>query len=253
MTQVSINAAIPELLRTTTIVSIRKGPKELGHATAFFFSTANRVYLVTNKHVVTSMPGGLSEQPDALRVRLHTDIGDPKKNADVDIPLSRAGRATWHAHSRADVAVVDIDQDSVRQHVVRWLTRDNFIPSNLVVSPGEDVLVLGYPLGFHDNINNLPIVRSGTVASAYGFDFRGDPAFLINATIHGGMSGGPVFTKSKEGWMDTSNNFHMAPPQQFFLGIQSMRLNAPAGEPEFGIAVVWYARVIDETINLISP
>lgn len=40
-----------------------------------------------------------------------------------------------------------------------------------------DVIVTGYPLGFHDKINNLPIFRKGMISSVHPNNFRDEPFF----------------------------------------------------------------------------
>jgi hypothetical protein len=68
----------------------------------------------------------------------------------------------------------------------------------LPISIGEDILVIGYPLGlYYDDVYNLPVIRSGTLASAYPVPFQGKPHFLIDARLHKGTSGSPVITKLK--------------------------------------------------------
>jgi hypothetical protein len=47
------------------------------------------------------------------------------------------------------------------------------------------------------SVFNLPVIRSGTLASAYQVPFQGKPHFLIDARLHKGTSGSPVITKLK--------------------------------------------------------
>ena len=59
--------------------------------------------------------------------------------------------------------------------------------------PGLKVLYVGYPEDEYDQVNNLPLVRVGFVASAPKVDYQGRPEFLIDGEVHHGSSGSPVF------------------------------------------------------------
>ncbi len=75
---------------------------------------------------------------------------------------------------------------------------DVSFPTKLSINMGEDIQVIGYPLGlYYDDVFNLPVNRSGILASAYPVPFQGKPHFLIDARLHKGTSGSPVITKLK--------------------------------------------------------
>lgn len=57
----------------------------------------------------------------------------------------------------------------------------------------QDTLMVGYPKGFFDEMNNLPVLRKGIIASHIGKNFQGRPEFLIDAVCLPGSSGSPVF------------------------------------------------------------
>ena len=61
------------------------------------------------------------------------------------------------------------------------------------VALGSEVLFVGYPNDYYDTVNNLPLVRKGTLASMPNIDFRGKGAVVIDAQVFGGSSGSPVF------------------------------------------------------------
>jgi hypothetical protein len=45
------------------------------------------------------------------------------------------------------------------------------------VEVGSALLVVGYPLGFHDVIYHLPVVRHAVIASSFGVDSRARATF----------------------------------------------------------------------------
>jgi hypothetical protein len=92
--------ALNEILLTVTLVIQLKNGGIIGSASGFFYTQSDRLYLVTNKHVVR----GDKTAPDALRLRLHTDANDVLKNADYDVPLFKGGKPAWREHATAKEA-----------------------------------------------------------------------------------------------------------------------------------------------------
>jgi len=43
------------------------------------------------------------------------------------------------------------------------------------------VLIVGFPLGFHDSLHHLPVARQAVIASAFGIRFQGQGYFLTAA------------------------------------------------------------------------
>jgi hypothetical protein len=61
--------------------------------------------------------------------------------------------------------------------------------------PACEVLFVGYPNDVYDQVNNLPVIRAGKIASMPKVDFNGKPEFLIDAHVWPGSSGSPVFAR----------------------------------------------------------
>jgi hypothetical protein len=79
----------------------------------------------------------------------------------------------------------------------------NLIPSDAMLqdlTPLEDVLIIGYPDGISDNVNNVPVFRRGITATPVYLDFQGNPLFLLDAAIFPGSSGSPVFLFNQGTW-----------------------------------------------------
>lgn len=56
----------------------------------------------------------------------------------------------------------------------------------------EEVVMIGYPNGLWDSVNNKPIVRRGITATHPHFDYNGKQEFMIDAACFPGSSGSPV-------------------------------------------------------------
>jgi hypothetical protein len=61
----------------------------------------------------------------------------------------------------------------------------------------EEVVFFGYPAGYYDHYNLLPIARRGITASPPHLDYDGRPEFLVDAAVYYGCSGSPVFIMSE--------------------------------------------------------
>lgn len=61
------------------------------------------------------------------------------------------------------------------------------------VRPIESVIMLGYPNGLWDEVNNRPVARSGLTASHPFIPWNGQRQFLIDMACFPGSSGSPVF------------------------------------------------------------
>ena len=75
-----------------------------------------------------------------------------------------------------------------------------FTPVHLVaqldqIEVGNPVLIVGFPLGFHDTLHHLPVARQAIIASAFGVRFQGQGYFLTDARMHRGTSGAPVVAR----------------------------------------------------------
>ena len=46
---------------------------------------------------------------------------------------------------------------------------------------GAALLVVGFPLGFHDTLPHMPVVRQAVIASSFGLRFKGEGYFLTDA------------------------------------------------------------------------
>ena len=60
------------------------------------------------------------------------------------------------------------------------------------LSAVEDILMIGYPNGIWDSVNNQPIVRRGITATHPAKNYNGKKEFVIDAACFPGSSGSPV-------------------------------------------------------------
>jgi hypothetical protein len=182
------------LLAATRVLTYREGAC-LTNASGFYFERAGRLFLVTSRHVIIDEPS--NHRPDHLGIEIHTDAGDLARAADVMLPLYRGAQAIWRegvdGGGLVDVAVVEIDRAMLPAGAAyRAFTPDHLYAPDASIPIGTPLLVVGFPLGFHDTLHHLPVARHAVLASSFGFRFEGLGCFLTDARTHRGTSGAPV-------------------------------------------------------------
>lgn len=229
----------------------------IGRATGFFYASAGDVYLITNRHVVLDERAG--HVPDKLKLWLHTDAADIRKNGVYVVLLyDHRGRPRWLEHPErgkaVDVVAIPMSVSRLkREFVVKPFGPDNRLPEEVAVQVGEDLIVIGYPLGLHDGAYNLPIVRRGTLASFYPIPFEGEPYFLIECRVHSGCSGSPVLTRPGGIMQARGARLSLYLSRGIYLlGVNSARVGkerAAKGEEPLGLNAVWFTYLIPEIIS----
>jgi S1-C subfamily serine protease len=248
---VEFMGGVNPIVATVTFIRQVKGGNQIGSATGFFYTRGDNLFLVTNKHVVRDDQTGTI--PDLLRLRLHKQGKPLTENEDYDVALYAGGQALWKtppANVNADVAMVKLNNTEVmKDFFVQAWAKESFLPPSFRLEPGEDVFVMGYPLGFHDQQHNLPVFRNAFIGSVYGIPFQGMPLFLTDANLHPGTSGSPVITKPKSTWVDEHGNTNLLSGTVYYLlGIHSGTVSPNVtGGIVLGMGATWYAQLIEDT------
>ena len=225
-------------------------PSQIGSATGFFFEHKNTFYLITNRHVVIDEDDHF--YPDHLMLRVHTSNKVLTQNRNVQVPLyDRKGGLRWLEHptlgSNVDVVAIKIRDFLSSKDVLSAWDETSFFPSAYAIGVGETVVVLGYPLGFYDFVNNLPIARSGTVATPYGVSFDDKPFFLVDSRLDKGTSGSPVITVATPFRVTAQSTFVAGNFPARLLGVNSgeySKMQIP-----LGLNAVWYAQLVLDIIS----
>ncbi|MGA8172621.1 MAG: serine protease, partial [Methylocystis sp.] len=183
------------ILLTSTCVRTFIGQAALTNASGFFFERDGRLYLATSRHVLVNAPTG--HFPDRIEIELHIDPENIAKSTGFSIPLYRDGAPLWRqgldGAGAIDVAVIEIDRAALPQPtMLRAFAPENLAQPGEGVEIGAPVLVIGFPLGFHDTLHHLPVARGAVIASSFGLRFEGQGYFLTDARTHRGASGAPV-------------------------------------------------------------
>lgn len=99
-----------------------------------------------------------------------------------------------HTDPEVDLACVNASNISHNNAFYRNLTSAFLDPIDYdKLVPGQSVIFVGYPENRYDVVHNLPLVRSGSIASLPSVDFNGKGQIVIDAQVFQGSSGSPVF------------------------------------------------------------
>ena len=233
---------VESLLLAVTRVTTWFGTQRLTNATGFFFERDERLFLVTNRHVLLDEASG--HRPDRLEIELHVAPDNVAMTTQFSIPLYRERTPVWReardSAGTIDVAAVELE----RPALPATLLSHRFTPAHLVkqldqIEVGTSVLIAGFPLGFHDTLHHLPVVRQAVIASAFGMRFQGNGYFLTDARMHRGTSGAPVVAR------DPTQGAGRAELPWLLLGVHAARMDVTNRDAEqdehLDLNCAWYA------------
>ena len=220
-----------QLMYTTTRVECVDRSGRISVATAFFcklYLDHDRFcdVLVSNRHVFENLreitfhitiasKGGVpsSEHQDyhlVLGGNSKSIILHPDKDVDLAIMLIRPLLIDMHQKLQKTLFY-----KSVTDAQIANLSDEKY-------DALEEVIMIGYPVGLWDHVNNRPLFRRGITATDPKVDYLGLPMFLIDCACIQGSSGSHVFALHK-GYLTDK---HGKPLNQYgatleLLGIQS--------------------------------
>jgi hypothetical protein len=233
---------IESLLLTTARVSTFDGARALTGASGFFFLRDERLYFVTSRHVVIDRP--TKHHPNRVEIEFHTNEANLTEASVLSVFLYRDGKSVWQegrdSGGDIDVAVIELDRSALPDAAaIRCFTPAHLQGALQDVEVGSSLLVVGFPLGFHDTLHHLPVVRQAVIASSFGLRFQGQGYFLTDARTHRGTSGAPVVMRHSQG--------DAALPWKL-LGVHSSRMDMRTRDLQLdeslGLNCAWYADIL---------
>ena len=193
---------------------------------------------------IGTRPKGVSDDYECQLTHKNGSLVSVSVNS---IPLYRDGKSLWRqgqdGAGEIDVAVIELERAALPAHVVYCA----FGPAHLhtphdQVEVGASVLVVGFPLGFHDTLHHLPVVRQAGIASSFGLRFQGEGYFLTDARTHRGGSGAPIVMR------DAYPRAAHGELPWTLLGVHSARLDMETRDLKLdealGLNCAWYADIL---------
>jgi len=178
--------------------------------------------IITNKHVIANSDTG----------KFHLTVAKPDGSPDLgnhqQFTLPNF-ESLWIQHPDDDVDLAafligplinQVQHNGLNLFFVPLQT--SLIPSDSErkeLSTMEDVIMIGYPSGIWDAVNNLPVIRRGISATHPSIDWNGKTEFLTDIASFPGSSGSPVLLANIGGYMDKKGNTFMGSHRIRLLGI----------------------------------
>lgn len=225
-----MSLSISEQLAYSTVrIECQYNDGSSGTGTGFFFrfleNKEDGTYVpvvITNKHVINGAKKGRliltkansNNQPiDKEHFKAYFDNFEDlwKKHPDDEVDLCAMPIAPFLNEARN------------RNENLFFISLDNsLLPQKSQLddlSALEEILMIGYPNGIWDYINNKPIFRKGVTATHPNFDYNGKKEFMIDAACFPGSSGSPVFIFNEGGYRDKRGNTYLGTSRVILMGI----------------------------------
>ncbi len=243
---------IDTLLLATARIATFEIDRGLTNASGFFFQRDERLFLVTSRHVLIDEPS--QHHPNRIEIELHTDAANLGQSTGLSMLLFLDGQAQWRqgrdASGDIDVAVIEIDRSALPAGTLLHAFTPQHLPAPGTapdaaggIPVGSRLLVVGFPLGFHDTLHHLPVVRQAVLATAWGLRFQGEGYFLTDARTHRGTSGAPVVMPDP-----AAKGLQDSPLPWKLLGVHSGRLDISTRDKvldeSLGLNMAWYADIL---------
>lgn len=185
-------------------------------------SHTNIPVVITNKHVINGAKKG------RLIFSTTNQNGEPNdKDHFILIINNFQDQWIWHPDQYVDLCCMPI-LPFLNERAKSLGKTPFYIPLYMSLIPDqnqlanlmalEEIVMIGYPNGIWDTVNNKPIFRKGITATHPNYDYNGKKEFLIDAACFPGSSGSPVFILNELGYRDKRGNLTLGGSRILLLG-----------------------------------
>lgn len=202
-----------------------------------------RTILVTAHHVLDRMPAAQA----TVGLRVAGEDGQWRYAPILLTIRTPGGERVWTRHPVQDIAAIQLPQDVAGKAIpIHYLAGHDAL-DELSITAGDELIVLGYPLGVAANKEGFPILRSGRVASYPIAPAARYPTFLLDFSVFAGNSGGPVFVNTLA---PAGGSPALVGPRPVIVGLLTQQIKMDGDRLAIGNVI--QARFIAETISLLT-
>lgn len=192
--------------------------------TGFFFNfnVDGKLYptIITNKHVVNNNPN------ETMKFLLHLSENGRIVQKYFDVTYTTA----WIFHPNPDIDLCFCFVNPLFDQIINKYNNEVYfapLDETLIydqerlkeLSALEPVVMIGYPNGLWDKINNYPLFRTGVTSSHPAFSFNQEGVGLVDMACFPGSSGSPIFIINENGYSDKEGTTYLGAKRIIFLGI----------------------------------
>ncbi len=216
-----------QLMYTTVRIECEYQNGNKGSGTGFFFSfnagkSASVPLIITNKHVVNNVSKVF------LVLSKADNEGNPINKDHFRFEFQDFNKlVVSHPDANVDLCAFQIAPllnilEKNNQRLFFRSLEKQFIPTQSKleeIDAIENILMIGYPNGIWDSVNNFPILRSGSTATHPCIDYNGKKEFLIDIACFPGSSGSPVLIYNNSGYTTKQRSTVLGSPRIIFMGV----------------------------------
>ena len=186
-----------EIAYITARIAIQNPDATISIGTGFFYHASLQegtdralILLISNKHIFVNPMGRL-----IISLNCRKQDGTPEFGNIVT--FDQVGFAdAYFVHPNPDVDLACVNVSGITRTNAFYMTLSDIFLKPIDyerVTLASNVIFVGYPENRYDIVNNLPLIRSGTIASMPTVNFNGKGQIVIDGQIFPGSSGSPVF------------------------------------------------------------
>lgn len=235
--------------KTLILIEQKQGDAFRPIGTGFLIEYKSANVLTTCRHVIIDRQGNRRQE---LFFTYNAKEGGIMRRPHGQL-LQRGIDWVFHPSEEIDVAISLFAYNPETEEPLR-IGRDLF-QSSEGVEEGEEILYLGFPLGYRQEDKIRPIVRAGIIALV-----KPDETYLADANVSLGNSGGPVFLKPSIIDWKTRTLGRISPAKLIgvvssYLPMEDVAISAHTGRPRVafeensGLANIIGCRYINETLE----
>lgn len=224
-----MNLSLSEQLTYSTVrIECKLKDGRTGTGTGFFFKFLEKENgehvpgVITNKHVVKNALKG------KLIITKANDNNEPIDTEHFTVEFDNF-ESFWQFHPEDEVDLCAMPIAPFLRAAEARGEKLFYIPFTKELLPTEkhkeelsaleDVLMIGYPNGIWDEINNMPIFRKGSTATPPLYDYNGRKEIMIDIAAFPGSSGSPVLIFNEGGYRDKKGNTYLGANRIILLGV----------------------------------
>jgi hypothetical protein len=213
-----------------------------------------RFVLISAAHVLESVG-------DHATLAIRTKAAAGWQRGEWPVTLRQDGKTLWTKHPSADVGVmyVQLPAASTPHVITTDLLATDVALAEAELRPGDDLLVLGFPLGAEANQAGFPYARVGRVASYPLLPTATFRTFALDFRVFKGNSGGPVIwstsARNVRGVITIGSNWivGLVSSEILFVNDQQTPYETRHAEIQLGLANVVPAPLIREAVEMLPP
>ena len=173
--------------------------------------------VITNKHVVNYN----RNETTTFFVHTKNNIGEPDGNIQITYTTK------WIFHDTLDICYCYVNPlfEEIKQKLkkeVFYIANDESLIYNSEklneLSALEELVMVGYPIGLWDQVNNYPIFRKGFTANHPAIDFNDKGIGVVDMACFPGSSGSPIYILNEGSYTDKKGNTYLGQSRLILIG-----------------------------------